>query len=911
MLRQAKSSPDINNYLTYLSVTSTPTTNLTADAYHAARSAAAIMLKNNVKSSYKSVDDSSKEYIKSHVLYGLQDRTAQIRNFVGNVITEVVKQGGILLWPQVLPDLVAMVASEGASPEVQDGAMGAICKICEDNRRALDQEYHSQRPLAFLLPQLLNFTKSPNAKVRSRALSAINVFLREPVALTMREHINEILPEIVRLTQDSNDDVRRFVCRAFAMLADAMPPTILPYIEGIVMYTISQQKDVQNQELALDAAEFFFEASGNAKLRDALGPYLESIVPVLLDCMVYSEDDQLRLEAEAEDDAELEDDIQDIKPQFATAKTSRTGETAPATQHGTQTKASQNGYAYADDDDDDTELSDGEVESDDDGEGDPEEEWNLRKCSAAALDSLATHFHGKVFEITLPWLIENLKHKDWPNREAAVLAVGAIGPGCMEYIVPHLPELIPYMLSLLSDSQPVVRQITCWALGRYLQWAVDLIDEKRDYFEAIMDGLLKCMLDSNKKVQESAASAFASLQEAARAKIAPYCTIILQQFVQCFQRYKDKNIYILYDCIQTLAEGASPILAEQRNVDLLMPALIERWHKVPDQSREMFPLLECLSFVATALGRNFTPFAGPLFMRCIKLIQQNLEDSAAANIEGSYIDPPDKDFLVTSLDLLSSILQALEETESTKLAKQTQPDMFELLGHCMVDRNDDVRQSAYALLGDSAIYMFAFLQPRLEPLLGLLIHQLSVERADQSEDRETACRVINNACWSCGEIAMRQKEGMMPYIDQLKTKLATIMFSTTVPESLNENAAIALGRLGIGCHQQLAPHLGEFAGRFLQLMQRITWTDEKGHAYRGFTGVVLDNPAALESCLLDFFNEMASAPGIFLTSMGTDGPLRGFELVLTRYREMVPNFDQYLKHLKPEKELCLRQLYTF
>lgn len=368
-------------------------------------------------------------------------------------------------------------------------------------------------------------------------------------------------------------------------------------------------------------------------------------------------------------------------------------------------------------------------------------------------------------------------------------------------------------------------------------------------------------------------------------------------------------MYILYDCVQTLAEHASPTLAQQENVELLMPALIDRWQKVQDQSREMFPLLECLSFVATALGAQFAPFAEPLFTRCIKLIQQNLEDGLAA--EQAYLEQPEKDFLVTSLDLLSSIIQALDEQQSTKLASTAQPNMFQLLAYCMKDENNDVRQSAYALLGDCAIYIFPQLQSYLPALLEILIAQLDLSEA--SQDPETAFRVINNACWSCGEIAMRQKEGMTPYVDRLLAKLApVIMFNNDVPESLNENAAIALGRLGTGCHQQLAPHLANFAPPFLHSMQKVGWTDEKGHAYKGFVNVVLDNPQALEKCLLDFFMEMANAPGVFLTSMQDDGPLNGFERVLAQYKQMIGDgFDSFLHNLPPVQEQALRQLYSF
>lgn len=908
MLKQAKSSPDINNYLAWITTSADNSTGVSPENHFAARCAAAIMLKNNVKASYKSIQDSSKEYIKSTIFLGLQDKTPQIRNYSGNVITEVVRSGGILGWPQVLPELVSMVANENGqtSAETQDGAMGALFKICEDNRRALDREYQKQRPLTFLLPKLVEFTSHPSPKIRAKALSAINVFLTEPIARTCQENIDEILGRLVQLSSDSSDDVRRFVCRAFALLADGMPDVLLPHIQGIIDYTISQQKNQQNAELALDAAEFFFEASSTPKLRDALGQYLPQIVPVLLDCMIYSEDDQLRLEGD-EEDADVEDEAKDIKPVFAESK--QKGSAVPSgtstPQQNGQQHQSINGYAYEED------LSEGEIDEDEDYGVDPEDEWNLRKCSAASLDSVATHFGPPVFEVTLPWLMENLQHKDWQNREAAVLALGAIGPGCIDAIQEHLPKLVPYMISLLTDQQPVVRQITCWALSRFAGWAAQLDGSgKQQFFEPMMDGILKRMLDNNKKVQESAASAFATLEEAANVALIPYCSVIVQQFVKCFDRYKDKNMFILYDCVQTLAEHAGPALQQQQLVDLLMPALISRWQKVQDQSREMFPLLECLSYVATALQEGIAPFAKPFFERCMRIIHHNLEEGFRADNDQVY-DSPDKDFLVTSLDLLSAIIQSLNEGQATELATSTEPNMFQLLAYCMKDVNNDVRQSAYALLGDCAIYIFAQLQQYLPQIMELVIAQLDLSSA--KADPETGFRVINNACWSCGEIAMRApQEAMAPYIDRLLQQLAVILFSNNVPQSLNENAAIALGRLGVNCHQQLAPHLGSFAQPFLQIMRRVQWTDEKGHAYKGFVNVVLDNPQALEKCLLDFFMEMADAPGVFLTGMQQDSPLPGFERVLATYKNMIgAGFDDFLHNLPPPQEQALRQLYAF
>ncbi|KAF2138133.1 uncharacterized protein K452DRAFT_329026 [Aplosporella prunicola CBS 121167] len=903
MLKQAKSAPEINNYLAFLFTSSQPPASLDISQpnYHAARSAAAIMLKNDVKMSYKSIPEDSKAYIRSIVLNALQDPNAQMRNYAGNVITEVVRQGGILGWPSILMELISLVSNDGGSvPEqAQDGAMGALCKICEDNRRALDKEYSGQRPLDFLFPKFIEFTSHSIPKVRANALAAMNVFIPDKPAAVLT-NLDPLLLSLFRLAGDSNSEVRKHVCRAFIHVAEISPEKIIPHMDGLVDYMVTQQRSVDDTELALDAAEFWLCVGEDDNLRGSLGPYLPKIVPVLLESMVYSEDDILRLEGEKED-AEQEDREQDIRPTFASAKATRGGTT-----NGDVSEADK--HLAADDD-----LSEGEIDDwdddDDDYGGDPEEQWNLRKCSAAALDVLASVFHQPVFEVTLPYLKENLVHAEWPNREAAVLALGAVADGCMDDVQPHLPELTRYLISLLNDKEPVVRQITCWSLGRYSSWASHLDRAgQQEFFEPMMDGILKRMLDGNKRVQEAAASAFANLEEKANAQLTPYCSVIVRQFVECFARYKDRNMFILYDCVQTLAEHVGPALANPELVQTLMPALVQRWNKVSDQSREMFPLLECLSYVATALGDTFAAFAQPIFARCIKIVHQNLEECFVANNNPGF-DEPEKDFLVTSLDLLSAIIQALDDQKGTELVATSQPNVFEMLAYCMKDPNNDVRQSAYALLGDCAIYVFPQLQPFLPSILEILIAQLELDPSI-TDVEDNGFSVINNACWSVGEIAMRQREGMAPYVERLLQKLATILFNAKVPMSLNENAAIALGRLGIGSAQALAPHLATFAPYFLQAIKNVDWTDEKGHALNGFIKIVLCNPQAMEQCLLDFFAEMASAPNAFVQGPGiVDGPMEPFQQALVQYKNMIPDFDSFLHHLPPVKEQALRSTY--
>ena len=854
MLAQAKSSPDITNYLTYIFSNGQllQTLNLDTVNLNLVRSSAALSLKNNIKACYKDIPEPSHAYIRAAVLECLQDPNPQIRSFAGTVITETVQRGGVLGWPELLPKLFSIAGNErgNITLSAQEGAMGALAKVCEDSKRELEKVYEGTRPLNFIIPRLLDVTSSPIAKVRALALASLNSFIpQKPQALLAS--LDSILARLFQLANDSSDDVRRNVCRSFVLIVDIRPEKVQPHMGGLVDYMALQQRHTDDPDLALEAAEFWLAISENDKMCATLGPYLHKIVPVLLESMVYDEEAVMRLEGSG-DDAEVDDRAEDIKPHFIRSKAPRT------LTNGQSAEAGTNGQGFKPVMPDDDALSEGEVEEDDEGGADAEEQWNLRKCSAAALDVLASTFHGSVFQIALPYLKENLRHRDWPNREAAVLAIGAVAEGCMEAITPHLPDLVPYLISLLGDVEPAVRVITCWALGRYSSWAsqLDNPNDKKSFFEPMMEGILNKMLDKSKRVQESAASAFANLEERAGKELTPYCAPIIQQFAQCFERYKDKNMFILYDCVQTLAEQVGSPLRRQDLIDLLMPAIIKRWSKISDQSQELFPLLECLSYVATALGDAFAPFAIPIFARCIRIIHQNLEQYLLA-VHNEPMEKPDKDFLVTSLDLLSAIIQALAPAKSGELVTSSQPRFFDLLMFCMEDPSNDVRQSSYALLGDCAVNIFPQLIPFLPSLIPVLIRQLDLDNL-RDDDVDTGFSVINNACWSCGEIAMKYQQGMVPFVEKIYHSLSSIIGNPQVPTSVGENAVIALGRLGVDCSPQLAPHLAEFASPFLQIIEPVENNDEKGHAFLGLNRTIEQNPQAMGNCLLAYFKASAA-----------------------------------------------------
>ncbi|KAK1656516.1 armadillo-type protein [Colletotrichum godetiae] len=795
------------------------------------RSAAAIMLKNNVRTNYKQIPESSLALIKMAIPLGIQDKNSQAVSWS---------------WPELLPQLLSLISNENGqvSNEGQEGAMSAMAKICEDNVKVLEREHNGQRPLNFFAPQ------SELPKVRAKALTAINVFTPRK-SQAMLNNIDSLLNHLFTLAGDQHPDVRRQVCHAFVQLVETRPDKLQPHIAGLVDYIITQQKS-DDEDLACEAAEFWLAVGEHEDLWRSLTPYLDKIIPVLLECMVYSGED-IALLGGASDDEEEEDREEDIKPQFAKKSAAR----------------------------------------------EPDERWTIRKCSAAALDVFARDFSDPVFTAILPYLTSNLKHEEWQYREAAVLALGAVAEGTINAVTPHLPELVPYLLSLLGDNEPIVRQITCWTLGRYSQWAANLDqNQKVTYFEPMMEGILRKMLDKNKKVQEAAASAFANLEEKSGKVLEPYCIPILQQFVQCFARYKDRNMYILYDCVQTLAENIGPVIAQPDAMGLLMPALIERYQKVSDDSRELFPLLECLSYVAMALGSAFTPYAQPIFVRCVNIIHTNLEQSLQAT-NNPTLDSPDKDFLVTSLDLLSAIIQSLDEDKKQELVRGSEGTYFELLGFCLEDPQDDVRQSAYALLGDCAKYVFPQLEKHLNSIFPILLKQLDLDNI-LDEEIDSGFSVVNNACWSAGEIVMVNSKAISPFVPELLQRLVEIISNPGVQNAVNENAAIALGRLGLHNSEALAPLLPTFAEDFLSAMEHVEFLEEKATAFKGFT----------LKALPQLFVAIARYKEINMRSPIKAELHEHFQKVINMYREMIPQFNDFVNQMRPEDQGKLRQYYS-
>uniref|UniRef100_A0A8C1DYC7 Transportin 2a n=1 Tax=Cyprinus carpio carpio TaxID=630221 RepID=A0A8C1DYC7_CYPCA len=370
---------------------------------------------------------------------------------------------------------------------------------------------------------------------------------------------------------------------------------------------------------------------------------------------------------------------------------------------------------------------------------------------------------------------------------------------CMQDMVPYLPELIPHLIQCLCDKKALVRSIACWTLSRYAHWVVSQPPDP--YLKPLMTELLKRILDSNKRVQEAACSAFATLEEEACTELVPYLSFILDTLVFAFSKYQHKNLLILYDAIGTLADSVGHHLNQPEYIQKLMPPLIQKWNELKDEDKDLFPLLE-----------EFVTFS--CFSACLQTSLNGLAEGLGAHVEQ----------LVTRSNIMTLIFQ------------------------CMQDTMPEVRQSSFALLGDLTKACFLHVKPCIAEFLPVLGLNLNPEFIS----------VCNNATWAIGEIAIQMGTEMQPFVALVLNNLVEIINRPNTPKTLLENTAITIGRLGYVCPQEVAPMLPQFIRPWCTSLRNIRDNEEKDSAFRGICVMIGVNPGGVVQDFIFFCDAVAS-----------------------------------------------------
>ncbi|XP_039040906.1 transportin-1-like [Hibiscus syriacus] len=248
----------------------------------------------------------------------------------------------------------------------------------------------------------------------------------------------------------------------------------------------------------------------------------------------------------------------------------------------------------------------------------------------------------------------------------------------------------------------------------------------------------------------------------------------------------------------------------------------------------------------------------------------------------------DKGFTVCALDLLSGLTAGLGSGIES-LASQS--DLRNLLLQCCMDDASNVRQSAFALLGDLARVCPVHLHPRLSEFLDIAAKQLNTPKIKET------ISVANNACWAICELAIKVRQEISPIVVSVISCLVLILqHAEGLNKSLVENSAITLGRLAWVCSDLVLLHMEHFMQSWCIALSMIRDDIEKEDAFRGLCAVVRANPSGALSSLVFMCKAIASWHEVRNEELHNEN----FQ-VLQGYKHMLRNgaWDQCMSALEP------------
>lgn len=491
--------------------------------------------------------------------------------------------------------------------------------------------------------------------------------------------------------------------------------------------------------------------------------------------------------------------------------------------------------------------------------------WTVRKGAALALDNLSQAYGGDpdVLGIFLRHIQANLDSPDWEVKESAVLTLGAISRGSLSALFPFLPKVVDYLVVLSGDSKPLLRIISCWCISRFTHF---LFTSPRQ-LETSLHAILNRMLDTNKRVQEGACSAFTAFEETCGAHLVPYLDYILETILRALEIYQERNFRILYDVIGTLAQNVGEPLLTIRRFPDLMARFMELLATTDVYKPQFLALLECMSCISQLVGSGMAIYASRVLQKCVEAMRAILEDAKDEDLP----EPPRWDVVEFASDTISSLVSSLgaSPADVSALIDGSGQGLVGTILEACKHGHSGVLQSCIALLGDLGWIYGAVFAP---PVAKLLTDNMLSEYPS----------VANNAVWAIGVLSMHEKRGvLLPSVPAIVLHLSHLLDTISHQTLIVQNVCITLGRICLNFPNEASTMLPKFLHKFCLHMTSYRNDLDKAQALQGIASAVGNSPALAAQHMAELAQLFLSYPpcdfenvlgGALLAVVRTNGP---------------------------------------
>lgn len=253
--------------------------------------------------------------------------------------------------------------------------------------------------------------------------------------------------------------------------------------------------------------------------------------------------------------------------------------------------------------------------------------WNVALAAGAALSLAASVARDPIVGIVMPYVEQNIQRNggpdDWRYREAATFAFGCIldGPDCQA-----LGDLarsgLTYLLSALSDTNPLVKNTTAWCLGRIFEFVHGYLEPPlitQENLPVVVETLLKSLQDETfiaEKVCYAISKLANGFSDSNPSPMSQYFETIIGKLLETSMRVTEigqSNIQIqAFAAINDVVSASSPdavvIVAK------LVPVMNQRIHDIiaiqPTSQESSEQQIETLNLLCGVISAIITKLYG-------------------------------------------------------------------------------------------------------------------------------------------------------------------------------------------------------------------------------------------------------------------------------------------------------------
>jgi len=246
-------------------------------------------------------------------------------------------------------------------------------------------------------------------------------------------------------------------------------------------------------------------------------------------------------------------------------------------------------------------LQEWEDEEEDD---EKETEINNYDVGEEALDRLAIAMGGKTMMPILSKQIQEwFPSDDWKQRHAALMAISQSGEGCEAQMAKQLENIVKVIVTKFIDPHPRVRWAAINTIG---QMSTDFGPQIQiKLHDTVLPKLLQAMDDGSKRVQAHAAAAVINFCEhCERPTLKPYLPELLSKLMALLQRDQRRVQEQAVTAVASVADVAESDFTPF--YDEFMPRLKHFLQAANSKEYRMLrgKAMECISLIGVAVGKE-------------------------------------------------------------------------------------------------------------------------------------------------------------------------------------------------------------------------------------------------------------------------------------------------------------------